>query len=150
MKVLLAGLAGAAIDAVYFSTLAITGGHSPGRTLQSIASFWLGPKSLDLGTSSMLLGASTHIALATIMAAGFAVFAWRLPVLQNSPIRAGTIYGGLLYSLMYLVVLPLRWPSIFPRWDGWRSVGDVSVHIVIGICFAFVIGGHVSTVTVRK
>lgn len=137
-KVVVAGLVGAAIDAIYFSSLAWLDGKSPGRTLQGIASFWLGPQSTQLGAESMLLGAGTHVTLALLMAAGFAIYLWCFPALRNSVVQAGVTYGALLYSLMYLVVLPMRWPAIFPRWDGWRSIGDICVHIAISLSFALV------------
>lgn len=142
-KLVVAGVIGAAIDAVYFSSLALLDGRSPGQTLQGIASFWLGPRSSTLGAESMLLGAVTHIALAVLMAIGFAAYLWAFPVLRNSVLRAGVSYGALLYLVMYLIVLPARWPAIFPRWDGWRSIGDICVHIAIAIAFAVVIGRNV-------
>jgi hypothetical protein len=137
--ILLAGMTGAIIDAIYFSSLAIIDGHSPIRTLQGIASFWLGPKSAELGTASALLGLVTHVALATMMAAGFFVVSLRFEGVQGSVVKAGLVYGAFLYLVMYLVVLPLRWPTVFPRWDGWRSGCDVAIHLMIGLAFAILI-----------
>jgi hypothetical protein len=137
--VVLAGLIAAAIDAAYFSTFALIGGKSPALVLQSIASFWLGKASMDGGAASALLGAATHIGLATLMAAGFFLAAPRVRVLRGNVLAAGVIYGLFLYCVMYLVVMPIRWPMIYPRWDGWRSVLDILVHVMIGIAVALVL-----------
>ena len=133
----IAGLIGAAIDALYFSASALMKGHSPVKVLQSIASFWLGPKSMDLGATSALLGVATHIGLSTIMATGFLLLVPRVEILRRSTLVGGLLYGLVLYVVMYLVVLPLRWPALYPRWDGWRSLLDIAVHLAIDLSFAF-------------
>ena len=137
-----AGLVGAAIDALYFSISALAAGRSPVRTLQSIAAFWLGKKSLDGGFGSAMLGAVTHVALATTMAAGFVLLASRTPMMKRSPFSTGILYGALLYAIMYLVVMPLRWPQLYPRWSGWNSVLDICVHLVMGVSFAAILLLH--------
>lgn len=139
VAILSAGLVAAAIDALYFSAGALIMGHSPFAVLRRIAGFWLGGRSTSLGVSSIVLGAATHIGLATIMAAGFALamLRFRLPF-DSAPIL-GAVYGLFLYALMYFVVMPLRWPTVFPNWMGWRSIGDILVHVVIGIAIAMVI-----------
>jgi uncharacterized membrane protein YagU involved in acid resistance len=138
IQIAFAGFIGAAIDAVYFSGSAILKGNSPVRVLQSIAGFWYGPKTVELGTLSAITGAATHLGLATIMAAGFWLLARRSEFLRNAPAAGGAAYGLLLYAAMYYVVMPLRWPSVYPRWDGWHSVLDIGVHVLIGIAFAFI------------
>lgn len=132
--VLLAGLAAGVVDAVYFSAKAVIEGGTPIGALQAIAGFWPGGTAGGGGPPSALLGAATHFGLATIMAAGFVVFAPRS--LRSMALRSGATYGVFLYLVMYLIVLPLRWPQIFPRWDGWVSTLDIFIHVAVGITIA--------------
>lgn len=150
-RILKAGLAAAAIDAVYFSAIGATQGRSPGRVLQSIAGFWLGAESPGYGIWSQLLGLVTHVALATMMATGFALLrAGSAAIRRTSWSVSGVLYGLFLYAVMYLIVLPLRWPSLFPRFDGWVSVGDVGVHVAIGLAIAAIIGSHSRSVSAAR
>jgi hypothetical protein len=36
------------------------------------------------------------------------------------------------------VVLPLRWPGIFPRWDGLFSATDIATHVGVALAIAAV------------
>jgi len=134
-----AGLVGAAIDAFYFSTSALLAGRSPVRTLQGIAGFWLGKRSFDGGFGSAVLGAVTHVGLATLMAAGFVLVASRTSMMRRSALGTGILYGAFLYLVMYLIVMPLRWPELYPRWSGLSSVLDICVHLVMGAAFAAIV-----------
>jgi uncharacterized membrane protein YagU involved in acid resistance len=136
--ILLAGLAAGAVDAVYFSAKAWIGGSTPVRVLQSIASFWLDKSSFSGGAASATLGLVTHFALATLMAAGFVLLRPSVPWLRGPALQAGVLWGLLLYLLMYLIVMPLRWPALYPRWDGWTSMADIGVHMAVGIAIAAV------------
>lgn len=138
-SIVLAGLAAGVLDAVYFSANAWIAGRSPVGVLHVIASFWVGGRSSLNGSEMAGLGLVTHFGLAVVMAAGFAVLRLRMRLLRGSTLLAGTIYGLSLYAVMYLIVLPLRWPNLYPRFDGWRSGLDVLVHIAVGICIAVVL-----------
>lgn len=136
---LLAGFAGGLVDLVYFSAKAEIDGSSPIRTMKSIASFWLGKAAAAGGMETAALGLATHFGLATIMALVYGVATSFMPALRRRPFVTGPIYGLILYAVMYLVVLPLRWPSIFPRFDGWTlAVLDGLVHIGVGTAIALV------------
>ena len=139
-RIVAAGLTGGMVDVVYFSTLALVRGSTPVRVLQSIASFWLGPDSSKAGAVSAALGLATHFGLACIMAAGFALIRMTVRALPRSPYISGPLYGLLLYAIMYYAVMPLRWPSIYPRFDRWTSILDILVHVAIGTVFALMIG----------
>lgn len=138
--VLVAGLAAALVDACYFSATAFLKGNSPLSVLKSIAGFW--PKSMSSGGdgTAAVMGLVTHVGLATIMAAAFLMVRPSLPWLRGSVLQAGLVWGAILYIVMYLVVLPLRWPTIFPRWDGLTSIFDIVVHLLVGLSIAAVIG----------
>jgi uncharacterized membrane protein YagU involved in acid resistance len=134
-----AGIAGGLVDAIYFSTKALLDDRSPVKVLQGIAGFWLGKAAFDGGVMSACLGLATHFGLATIMASAFFVLAALFPQLRRQPVLAGLIYGLILYGVMYFVVLPLRWPAIYPRFQGLASVPDILAHIGVGLAIALVV-----------
>ena len=136
---LFAGFAGGLVDLVYFSAKAEIEGSSPIRTMKAIAGFWLGKAAASGGLETAALGLATHFGLATIMALGYGIATSMMPAVRRQPFVSGPIYGLILYAVMYLGVLPLRWPSIFPRFDGWTLlVLDGLVHIGVGTAIALV------------
>jgi hypothetical protein len=139
-----AALLAAALDAVYFSATSWWQGSSGYVVMQLTGGFWMrhGVAS-HLGAVSFLLGCATHLAVATMMATAFALLCPRLAILRRPALVSGTLYGLFLYAVMDGIVLPLRWPSIFPRFDGWYSLGDLLVHVAFGIIFATLIGRRV-------
>jgi hypothetical protein len=139
--VLVAGLGGAAVDAVYFSSKALVMGQSPISVLQAIAAFWLGKDAFGGGPQSAALGAATHIALATMMAGGLWLARPHVRWLNGSVVQAGVVYGLFLYVLMYLVVLPIRWPTLYPSFNGFGSILDIAAHLAVGITIALLLKG---------
>jgi hypothetical protein len=139
--IILAALIAASVDAVWFSTTAWLQGSSGYVVMQLTGGFWMvHGTARAAGVASFLLGCATHIAVATMMATGFALLRPRLAVLRRPPLVSGTLYGLFLYAVMNGVVLPLRWPGAFPRFAGWSSLGDLLVHVAFGIIFAALIG----------
>lgn len=137
--IVIAGVAAGVVDALYFSTMALAKGTSPVGTLKAIASFWLDQGAAGPGLVPPLLGLGTHFGLAVVMAAVFALLRPYVPVLRARPAMSGPLYGLLLYLVMYLVVMPLRWPQLFPRFEGLMSVGDILVHLLFGYVVARII-----------
>jgi hypothetical protein len=138
--IILAALIAASIDALWFSATAWLQGSSGYVVMQLTGGFWMTHGALKAGAASFLLGCATHVAVAMMMATGFALLYPRLAVLRRAPLVSGTLYGLFLYVLMNLIVLPLRWRSNFPRFAGWQSLGDLLVHVAFGIIFAVLIG----------
>ena len=138
-RVALAGLAGAAVDFVYATSLGLIDGRGPVKVWQGVAGGWLGKAAGEGGLASAGLGLATHVGIATCMAGAYALAATRLPILYRRPLLMGALYGLPLYGVMYRLVLPLRWPGIFPRWDGMRSVLDVLAHVGVGLAIAVVL-----------
>ena len=134
-----AGLAGGAIDAVYATGLSLMRGGSALRPWRSVASGWIGQTARDGGAATAGLGLLTHFAIALCMAAAFAAVAGRVKLLYQRPLLFGALYGLILYLVMYRIVLPLRWPTIFPRWDGWISLTDIASHVGVGLAIALVL-----------
>lgn len=141
-RVVTAGLAGAAVDFVYATTLGLIDGRGPLRVWQGVASGWLGRAAGEGGLASAGLGLVTHVGIATCMAGAYALAAKRLPILYRRPLLIGALYGLPLYGVMYRIVLPLRWPGIFPKWEGVTSVLDVLAHVGVGLAIAFVLSRH--------
>lgn len=137
--VVLAGLAGGGVDFVYACAVALVHGRSLLRPWQGVASGWIGKAAGEGGLATAALGVVTHFAIATCMAAAFALVASRLRQLYARPLAAGAVYGLVLYGVMYGLVLPLRFPARFPRWDGVQSLTDIAAHVGVGLAIAAVL-----------
>lgn len=140
--IILAGLAGAAIDGAYASALGIIRDIGVMRVWQGVAGGWMGPAAREGGMVTALLGFATHIGIAQVMAALFVLVLTRLEPVRRHRWAAATAYGLGLYAVMYLVVLPLRWPEVFPRWTGLFSVTDIAAHIGVAMAIAAVAKGR--------
>lgn len=136
--VVLAGLAGAAVDGVYASVAGIIRGIGVMRVWQSVAGGWIGGAARDGGLATALLGFATHIGIAMVMAAVYVLALRRVPLPRAWYWPAALAYGLGLYIAMYLVVLPLRWPGVFPRWDGLFSIADIVAHVAAALAIAAV------------
>ena len=137
-QILLAGLAGGAVDLVYASAAGAVRGRSVAQVWQGVASGWLGRAAYDGGAASVALGVATHFAIATLMAGAYAAAAARAPVLIRRWPLFAPAYGLLLYGLMYRVVLPLRWPGA-GAWQGTLSLLDVAAHVGLALAAASVL-----------
>ncbi len=135
----IAGIAAGILDTVYFSARAYISDSTPGRIMQAIASFWIGPSSYEMGAASMAFGLATHFGLSILMAAGFVFAAIKLSVFKGRLIVAGPLYGALLFAVMNLIVLPLRWPEIYPRYNGWASTAEIGLHLAFGAVIVWVV-----------
>lgn len=136
-RVLLAGLAGGAVDFVYASTLALVRGRPVTSPWQSVASGWIGKSAADGGLASAALGVVTHFGIATVMAAVYVLASGKLPVLTRRPLLSGAVYGLILYGVMYGIVLPTRFGRAY-HWSGVISVTDSLTHIGVGVLIALV------------
>jgi len=139
VPVVAAGLAGGAVDGLYASAMGLAHGRPVAKVWQGVASGWLGKAAGEGGLATMALGLATHFAIALCMAAAYAAAASRITLLTRRPIACGALYGGVLYLVMYQIVLPLRWPAVFPRWDGWVSAADIGSHVGVGLAIALVL-----------
>lgn len=139
-RLVMAGLAGGAVDFVYATGTALSRGNPPWRPWQGVASGLIGrPAALEGGLGTAALGVATHFAIATAMAAAYVFLARRVPIVAQRPYATAPAYGLILYAVMYLVVLPLRWPQTFPRWDGLGSIFDIAAHVGVALAIAFVV-----------
>lgn len=96
------------------------------------------PGAVRAGMAGVLAGLLVHF---TIMSAMVAVYVTAIAKLRWSgrhPVLSGGLYGLILWAVMSLVVLPLRWPSLFPHFTTVNVVEQLFSHIVlVGIPIAW-------------
>ena len=89
-------------------------GHPPLGVLFAIASgVWPGAR--NAGLAGMLAGVLLHFAIMSVMVWVYVMLARRREWAVRRPFIAGSLYGLGLWCVMYLIVLPLRWPAILQR-----------------------------------
>ena len=121
-----AGLLTAIVDGLFSSVLAaFFYGSTVARLWQGVAATLIGPRALDGGAGTVLLGLLMHVGVAFGWSAVFLFGVRRLePVKRTLASRLGTlkvaaVYGPFVWMVMSLVVIPLlvrRPPSITFRW----------------------------------
>lgn len=115
---------------------ALLEGHPPLGVLFAIASgVWPGAR--NAGLAGMLAGVLLHFAIMSAMVAAYVMLARRWAWTVGHPFIAGSLYGLGLWCVMYLMVLPLRWPSILQRMN-MISLGEqwFSHVVLVGIPIA--------------
>ena len=125
-RLLRAGLLTALLDGSFSGVLAaFFYGSSVTRLFQGVAATLLGPRALEGGASTALIGVLMHIGVAFAWSAVFLFVALRLGWVQRlvaSPygvLKAAVIYGPIVWMTMSLIVIPLfthRPPAITVRW----------------------------------
>ncbi len=104
-------------------------GIMPVRILRGIAAGLLGPRSLTGGWRTAVLGLGIHFLIAFTAATVFYIASRKLPFMVEQPFIYGPIYGVLVYTFMYWVVMPLsaRHPAPF-SWT--NTVIAIITHII--------------------
>ena len=113
-------------------------GIMPVRILRGIAAGALGPKSMSGGWQTAALGLAFHFLIAFTAATVFYIASRKLTFMVRQPFIYGPIYGVLVYSFMYWVVMPLsaRPPGKFSLFN---TVIAIITHIIcVGTPIAFV------------
>jgi hypothetical protein len=137
-RIAAATLIAGTLDIAAAALLAIVGGGTPDRMLRGVAS---GPFSgaSHWGWSGAALGLAVHFALMAMMAACFVLAADRIGALKRAPFVAGILYGIVTWAVMNLIVLPLRWPALFPNLAPSAVATSLACHIVlVGIPIALI------------
>lgn len=112
------------------------------RLLQTIASALIGDAAFAGGWAAALGGLVLHYVIALAMVAVFMLeLAPRRSILRR-PYLSAMLYGAGLWALMYLVVLPLRWPSRYPSLSPAATGVQLFCHIVL-------VGGAIGWATNR-
>lgn len=137
-RVVLAGLAGGLVDFVYPSAMAVSRGRSWTRPWDMVASGWIGRAAAEGGPLVTGLGVVTHFGVAILMAAAYVHVAQRVPIVAARPWATAPAYGLVLYAVMYLGVLPLRFGAPW-RWAGMTSVLDILAHVGVALAIVAVV-----------
>jgi len=125
------------LDVLSAAIYAVVAGRNPFVVPIGIASaIW--PGAQKAGVAAILVGLLLHFAIMFVMASVFVAAAQRMRWMAAQPASAGALYGLLLWAVMNLVVLPLRWPSLFPHFTSQSLVEQLFSHIVlVGIPIAW-------------
>ena len=129
--ILAAALASGALDAAAASLqAAVTLKVKPQRVFQGVASGLLGPRALEPDAGTAILGLALHFLIALIISTIYVLAAQRLPFLLDHPFIGGSLYGIVVYCVMFYVVLPL---SRRPRrpFNLKFALTQLVIHIVI-------------------
>ncbi|GAB2808313.1 hypothetical protein [Dyella kyungheensis] len=103
------------------------------------SAIWPGAKSSP--GAAIVVGVLLHFAIMLVMVYVFALAVRFWSKLASQPVLAGAAYGLLLWATMYLVVLPLRWPTVFPHFTGTGVMEQMFSHVVlVGMPVAWLIG----------
>lgn len=135
--VLVGGLLAGTLDLVFALVFWALKADVPAlQILQGVVSGLLGPAAFQGGLSTAGFGLALHYGIALTMAIVYFLAVRRLPALWQRPVRAGSVYGLVLYMVMNQVVVPLSGAvpgSTDPTW----IASSVAVHVVlIGIPIA--------------
>lgn len=129
-RILVATLVAGTLDIAAASLLALIAGRTPAKMLRGVASGPF-PEAAHWGAAGAVLGLVVHFAIMAVMAAAFILAADRLPALKRRWLAAGIGYGLATWAVMNLVVLPLRWPALFPHLDPQSLATSLFCHIVL-------------------
>ncbi len=118
-------------------------GIGPARVLRGVATGPFGDGMRDAGLAGAALGLAVHFAIMAVIVAIFVTVVRRWPSLFRTPLLTGVAAGLVIYGVMYWIVLPLRWPQVFPMVGAWQ-VGNAlfSMIVCVGIPIALVTAAH--------
>ena len=122
------------LDALYATAASVLHGGTAAQVWLGVASGPLGDGAADWGLAGVLAGIAVHFALMAAMAALGLWLARRTPLGDVAPWKAGTLYGLVLYCIMYGLVLPQRFGTPFPNPDKLKLAIGLFPHIfLVGI-----------------
>ena len=99
-------------------------GIKPMRILQSVAAGLYGRDQAFMGgTKTALIGLAIHFCIAFVVVAVYHLAASRMPVLSESPMAMGALYGLAVYAVMNFAILPMTAAGA-PRLTPWPVVAN--------------------------
>lgn len=128
------------LDIAYAIIMTILGGGSALNVLIFVASGLFGTAAKSWGWAGGIIGLTVHFTIMLVMVSCFVFLVRYILILSSiNTIVLGTIYGSLLYLIMYWVVLSLRFPTIFPQTELIQITKALIPHIfLVGIPLAFI------------
>jgi hypothetical protein len=131
--ILWAGLACGVLDITAAFVVYGFFGLRPIRLLQGIAAGLLGPRALDGGLATALLGLLCHFFIAfTAASVYFAVSRW-VPFLVHHAVFSGVLYGVAVYFFMNRIVVPLSAARKYPFSFKMMVIGIVIHMLCVGL-----------------
>ena len=116
---------------------AVLDGRSPRVVLIGIASA-LWPGAVHAGLAGAFTGLLLHFAIMCAMVAIYMMATSRIRWTGRRPILSGGLYGLILWAVMNLIVLPLRWPALFPHLTTVGVTEQLFSHVIlVGIPIAW-------------
>lgn len=129
-----------ALDILYATAATALRGGEVATMLRGVASGPFGPAATNWGAGGAVLGLLVHFAIMAAMTAVALVLFRRTPLADANPWLAGTLYGLVLYLVMYGVVLPARFGAPFPDPDKLKlAVGLIPHVLLVGIPMALIL-----------
>jgi hypothetical protein len=129
------------LDIAYAIIMAMLSGGSALNVLLSVASGPFGGAIKSWSWMGGVIGLAVHFGIMLVMVVCFVFLVRSIRVLSSiNTFVLGTIYGCLLYLIMYWIVLSLRWPAVFPQTDPMQIIKALLPHIfLVGIPLAFIV-----------
>lgn len=123
-----------------FLQSALTRGVGPVSVLHSVASGVFDKDAAESGgLVTALFGLVLHFSIMAIMVTVFVLAARRLPMLTAQPWLWGPLYGVALWCVMYLIVLPTRFPGFYAFNNPLNVALQLSFHVfLVGLTIALV------------
>ena len=138
----------AVLDAVWAMTLwsAILRRATPGQVWQGVAGALLGPAAREGGSTTVLLGLTIHLCVATTWTTVYLglVRAWRpfRSTATGAPLAMGVAYGAFVWCMMDLVVIPFTHARVQSPAAALFWVNLVGHMVVVGPPIAFWLRGE--------
>jgi hypothetical protein len=131
-RIACATLVAGSLDLLGAFVIAGASGKGPDVVLQGIASALLGTYAFD-GNSIVpyVVGLGLHFFIMAVMVTVYVTASRHYRQLNAHPFVSGILYGILLWAVMYGIVLPLRWSTLFPILDPGKIAGQLFCHIVL-------------------
>jgi len=140
--VIIATVIAGTLDILSAFVYAVMAGGTPLGVLSGIGSAIVDREAFASPYILPAIGLALHFGIMLVMATVYLLAASRIPLLNRLPVLSGIGYGLALWGVMYWVVLPQRWPTMFPvdpRLDPKGFAEDLFSHIMlVGIPIALV------------
>lgn len=146
--IVLATLVAGTLDILAAIIKGVAGGTTPAGVLRSVAAGPLGDGAISGGAGIALAGLLIHFTIMAVIATAFVLAARALPMLTRRPWLWGPLYGLGVWAVMYLIVLPMRWPGSFPLTDMTEIGWAIAFHtLLVGLPIALITARGLTGVT---
>lgn len=104
------------------------------RVFQSMASWVLGRSAYHGGIATVVFGGLFYTGVVAAVMAWYRVLARRWPLLLARPLSLGALYGGLMYLLIFLLIVPhVTAASPAPHPLAWHALCVAAYALLVGI-----------------